>query len=102
MFVRKEIVKTAYTILESSSITRIWANDGWCYIPELKRREKFVYKSADLIEFCAESYEGIIPSKEHEEVVQYHLITRKPLAWAEKTQWGHEIFSETKASLRNN
>jgi hypothetical protein len=81
--------------METQFITRIWANDGWCYIPEFKKREKFIEYSPSVIKIEEEEYQGIIPSVEYEERVEYHLIKKKPMVWAENTEWGHEKFSET-------
>jgi hypothetical protein len=38
----------------------IWANDGWCYIPQLNIRRKF--KETHTIE---EDWEGVIPLPEY-------------------------------------
>ena len=27
--------------IESKNVTFIWGNDGWCYIPELTKRQRF-------------------------------------------------------------
>jgi len=102
MLVKKEIVSSTYKILETKLITRIWASDGWCYIPEFAERQKFTASSTDLFTLEREKWNGIIPSFEYEEPVEYHLITRKPLVWAEKTEWSHEKFSESIAIRSKN
>lgn len=41
-------------------LTIIWGNDGWCYIPQLKIREKF--QTNDYIQ---EDWDGVIAIPEH-------------------------------------
>ena len=97
MLVKKEIVSSEYKSLETKLITRIWASDGWCYIPEFAERQRFSITSTDLFKIERDPWNGIIPSVEYEEHIEYHLITKKPLVWVEKTEWSHEKFSESTA-----
>jgi hypothetical protein len=76
-------------------VTRIWSNDGWCYIPEFGERQKFISRSSDVFELQKEQWTGIIPIAEFIEPVEYSVITTKPLTWIEKTEWGCEKFEET-------
>ena len=98
MLLKREIVHSFYKILDKRTITRIWADDGWCYVPEFGERHKFIEHSADVFEFRNEIWNGIIPSCEYQEPVEYVLITKKPLVWVEKTQWACEKFQETTAN----
>lgn len=43
-------------------LTLIWGNDGWCYIPQLKVREKFQEKN-----YIQEDWEGVIAIPEYVE-----------------------------------
>jgi hypothetical protein len=71
-------------------ITRIWAHDGWCYIPEMNIRQRF-FEDGKLE---MEGWKGIIPLGEHWEHLTYHLYSHFPLAWTEEGPWGHETFEE--------
>lgn len=82
----------------AKNITRIWASDGWCYIPEFGERQKFIYRSSDVFEFIKETWDGIIPSAENIESVQ---IMKMPTAWIEKTEWSCERFEQTTANSNN-
>lgn len=43
-------------------LTLVWGNDGWCYIPQLKVREKFEEK-----DYIQEDWDGVIAMPEHVE-----------------------------------
>lgn len=98
MLVKKEVVSSLSDTLKFQTITRIWASDGWCYIHKFGERQKFIARSPELFEIVKEHWEGIIPSAENIEVVEYHLLTKKPQAWLEKTEWGCEKFEESMES----
>ena len=42
----------------------IWSNDGWCYIPQLKVREKFQEK-----DYIQEDWDGVIAMPEYVETM---------------------------------
>ena len=67
--------------------TLIWGNDGWCYIPELKMRQRFTEKK-----YYREDWDGVIAMPEHIEVIERSVVTKEPLMWQE----GLEIFSTMK------
>lgn len=84
--------------IKTTLITRIWANDGWCYIPELSIRQRFFYLDEDLYRLEHESYNGIIPFPEHSELLTHFLFSEDPLSWAEQGPWGYESFEQTCAT----
>lgn len=45
-------------------LTIIWGNDGWCYIPQLKVREKFQEK-----DYIQEDWDGVIAMPEYVETM---------------------------------
>lgn len=95
MLLKKEVVLSYSKKFTVKPITRIWANDGWCYIPEFGERQKFISRSSDVFELQKQTWSGIIPSAEFIEPVEYMVLTKKPLAWVEKTEWGCEKFEES-------
>lgn len=79
-------------------ITRIWANDGWCYIPELKIRQRFFVNGHDMLRLDSETYTGVTPFPEHSELLTYFLYSENPLSWGEQGVWGYEAFEQTDAT----
>lgn len=80
----------------SKQITRVWGIDGWCYIPELRVRQRFsVTDTSEILDFKSESWHGVIPIPEHQEQVTYSLLSAKPLRWQEEGSWGSERYEET-------
>ena len=41
--------------IKQMTVTRVWGNDGWCYLPELLRRQKMTET-----EYYHESWNGVI------------------------------------------
>jgi hypothetical protein len=81
-------------------ITRIWAHDGWCYIPELKQRQKFfITDDPQVFRMEIESWTGIIPMSEHSEELKYCQISQTPLVWQEEAPWGSELYEESIPSM---
>ena len=62
--------------IEVRNIHRLWADDGWCYIPQLKKRERFTETH-----FFSENWEGIIPIPLHSEQVLRSVYS--PMVWKE-------------------
>lgn len=56
----------------------IWGNDGWCYIPDLKMRQKFTENK-----YFSQSWDGVIAMPEHIETVEWSLYSKEPLVWSE-------------------
>lgn len=83
--------------IKTIPITRIWANDGWCYIPELKLRQKFFHIEQDVFRLINETYDGITPFSQHSELLTYILYSNSPLAWAEQDSWGIESYAQIDA-----
>jgi hypothetical protein len=67
----------------SIPVTRIWAHDGWCYIPELSKRQRFSLAEAG-INVETEVWTGVIPKPNHVEAVKYSLLSEHPLVWEEQ------------------
>lgn len=82
--------------IQSILITRMWSHDGWCYIPELRVRERF-WVHGDNYRYENEPWTGFIPFPEHSELLTYHLLSRTPLRWTEQRGIG---WSETYEELR--
>ena len=78
-----------YPIIQS--ITRVWANDGWCYIPEFKKRQQF-FDTADGILLKSENYDGIIPLPLYSERLVYQTSPERPQSWVESGEWGGEVY----------
>ena len=88
--------------IETVLITRIWGNDGWSYIPELKIRQRFFSHGNDLFRLERETYSGIIPFPEHSELLTYFLYSQSPLSWGEQGPWGYESFEQLDAIHHTN
>lgn len=75
-----------YTTIASSSeeaikkmtVTRVWGNDGWCYLPELLLRQKMTET-----DYYQESWNGVISMPEHIEKIEWKLLSMKPRMWSE-------------------
>ena len=77
----------------SSQITRIWAQDGWCYIPELSQRQRFSVVG-EFLEMEHEIWRGVIPMPEYQEAIQYCVYGQQPLTWQEGGQGWTELYEE--------
>lgn len=73
------------TSKNTGTVTRIWSEDGWSYIPELKLREKFTD-----VHFFRENWEGIISRPLHVETLI--RTTYSSLAWRETGKEFDEIY----------
>ena len=73
------------------SITRVWANDGWCYIPELKKRQQF-FDTKDGILLKSEDYDGIIPLPFYSEDLVYRTSSEHPRSWVEVGNGWSELY----------
>lgn len=74
--------------IESKEVTLIWANDGWCYIPQLKMRQKFTETK-----FTIEEWEGIIGIPEYIETIIRYVYSKNPLVWREQGSQLDEVYS---------
>jgi hypothetical protein len=90
----QEYKKTNYNPIESKKVTLIWANDGWCYIPQLKLRQRFDTK------YFFEEWDGVIALPEYVETVNWSLISLAPRSWREQGEGFDHIFEE-KVSTQN-
>ena len=70
--------------IRSMDVIFLWGNDGWCYIPALKARQKFT-ESRYFYEF----WEGVIPIPKHTETLTWALYSERPHVWRE----GDELFT---------
>jgi len=75
--------------IESKQITLIWANDGWCYIPQLKIRQRFTDKL-----YYQEDWTGVIAMPENIETTDWVLYSKEPRIWQEQG----DVFSIAKKS----
>lgn len=94
------LVKVSRATCSSSDgikITRVWANDGWCYIPELKIRQLFSNpnNTSNTISIKTEGWLGAIPSPCHIETGITHIdIADKPMIWEEMSDYVSERYEE--------
>ena len=84
----KEYKQTKHTPIESKRVTLIWAKDGWCYIPELKIRQKFETK------YFLEDWNGVIALPEYIETINWTLMSLVPRIWREQGEEFDQIFEE--------
>ena len=93
LLLRTPVASSTYN---SVDITRVWGNDGWCYIPELRVRQRFSASlHPHLLAFKSEPWSGAMPLAVHQEQVRYSLMARSPLIWQEQGIWGSERYEET-------
>jgi hypothetical protein len=97
MYVKRTPTFSASKPKKTILITRIWANDGWCYVPEMQQRHKFFTINEDVFRIATEDYTGAIPFPEHSELLTYALFSEKPLRWAEQRNRWCEEFEEVSA-----
>ena len=64
--------------IQQANVTFIWSSDGWCYIPELKMRQRYTEDK-----YFFESWEGIIAPVLNLEKVDWSLYSRTPRRWRE-------------------
>lgn len=81
------------TPIEKKELTYLWCNDGWCYIPDLQIRQKFILTDS-LIELQQEPWQGVIPLPLQTEAVTRVVYCQSPMVWMETSQGVSEIFSE--------
>jgi len=67
--------------IESKNVTLIWANDGWCYIPQLKLRQRFTETH-----YTSEEWMGTIAMPEYIEQVTWALHSKEPRVWQENDE----------------
>lgn len=84
-FARSPAKLSSYGSQTSRTVTRIWSEDGWSYIPELSIREKFTETH-----FFREKWEGIISRPLHVETVTRTVYS--PVAWRETGKDFDEIY----------
>ena len=77
----------------TAQTTRIWAQDGWCYIPERSQRERFCVLDGCL-EMERQTWQGIIPLPEHQETIHYLVHSLQPLIWQEQGEGWAELYEE--------
>ena len=85
---KKLSISTLSKPIESKKVTFIWSNDGWCYIPELKLRQKF-----SETRFTQEEWDGVIAMPEYIETVNRYVYSVSPLVWREKGSQFDEVYS---------
>lgn len=98
MLIKQSQTSFGFKFLKEIPITRMWANDGWCYIPEMKRRDRFFEAENGFMNVQNEHYDGIIPFPEHSELLTYYLCSESPLVWVEKAPWGCQLYEQIHAN----
>jgi hypothetical protein len=73
--------------IESRDVTLIWARDGWCYIPQLKLRQRFTETN-----FYLESWNGVIGLPCSVEQIQLAVYSKEPRIWEETGADHHEAY----------
>jgi hypothetical protein len=76
--------------IQKTKTTFIWGSDGWCYVPELKLRQKYTENR-----YLFDSWEGVIAPPLNIETVDWYLYSQAPRCWREVTGFSDEIFEET-------
>jgi hypothetical protein len=76
--------------IETRKLNLIWGSDGWCYIPDLKVRQKFKEDK-----FYREKWDGVIAMPEYIENITWTLYSHSPLVWRESAS-GFDYIYETK------
>ena len=77
-------------------ITLIWSSDGWCYIPQLKIRQRFFENK----QIQKETWDGIIAMPKHVETIPWTLFLKQseqPEIWSQ--QCSSQTPSMTRTSL---
>lgn len=71
-----------------------WSSDGWCYIPDLSVRRKYIVEGLyfNLIE---EKWQGLIPVSEYSELVEVSVYSEFPRIWKEESEDFSELYVET-------
>lgn len=83
-YIRNPILQTLPKPLKTLKASFVWGNDGWCYIPQLKIRQKFTETK-----FFIEEWSGIVPMPCHFETLDFTLYSEKPRMWKE----GQDVFT---------
>ena len=64
--------------IESKTVTLIWSSDGWCYMPQLKMRQRFTETL-----YFLETWNGVIGLPSSVEQVQLEVYSKEPRIWQE-------------------
>jgi len=81
--------------IESREVTLIWARDGWCYIPQIKLRQKFTETL-----FYLEPWHGVIGLPCSVEQVQLAVYSKEPRIWEETGVDHHEAYKALAPGLK--
>jgi hypothetical protein len=79
--------------LKKQNVTLLWCDDGWCYIPALKLRQKFTETK-----YFHEKWDGVIATPLYIEDITWTLFSEKPRAWSETSDQFSEFY-QTKGSI---
>lgn len=106
MLIQRLIPESYPLTLTSKDIKTIhyyWCSDGWCYIPELNLRRKYLTTSDQkLFEMVECPWEGVVPLVENLEEVEVTLYSEFPRIWKEKTSYLCELYVEKQESQNKN
>ena len=78
-----------------NEVTFLWANDGWCYIPEIKQRRKYLLSNEGAVEILMQLWPYAIPKIEHTEHVTQKVLQEKPLILQEQVGDSSELYEES-------
>ena len=89
--------------IKTEDVTYLWCNDGWCYIPELNIRQKFiVMKDSNFLTLIEEPWEGVLPVPLNLEKVARSLFSEATRVWLEKSSYFSELYVEQPAIQSKN
>jgi len=87
--------------IEVKNVTYLWCSDGWCYVPELKKRQIF-YVDKDHLLIETSDWDGVIPLAEYTESIRMFIYSQSPLIWKEESEDFSEIYEEVSSNQRKN
>lgn len=82
------------TLKQTSIMAYYWCSDGWCYIPEISTRRKYLLVDSDF-ELIEENWQGLIPVSEYSELVEVSVYSDYPRIWKESSSDFSELYVET-------
>lgn len=97
MKLKKILASSKYALMtpkERNEVTFLWANDGWCYIPELKQRRKYVLANDGSVEILIQLWSYAIPMPQHTEKVTQKVLAKQPQVVLEETEKSSELYEE--------
>lgn len=88
---------------ESTVLMYYWCSDGWCYIPDLNIRRKYMVLDKDcFFDIIEEKWEGLMPVSEYSELVELSIYSEYPRIWKESSEDFSELYVETTETQSKN